>query len=378
MNTTPKPEATSILTAADVDALLKDDSTDSRIEVLDKISLQYNMQKFSHREREVAEQIFRLIMKDTQMQVREMLSQRICNNPDIPRDIALHLALDHDRVAVPIIEISEVLSDADLVKIIDSSRDVSKLLAISRRPSVSERVSDALVDTSYPNVISALLDNQKAEISERVLAHIADTYAHEPQVIQSMVDRMRLPVTVVERLVAHVTESVAQELKKKYKLTDAQIRKETTGAREDVTLTLLSQEHDPAMIEALVKQLMDEKRLTPSLVMTALCRGQRYFFVYAMAQLAHIPAKNVEKLITDKGGIGFRALYDRTEMPASMFEAIQILLRVVQDLEGSEVIPGSLLYANRVVERMLQLTGDRDVENMPYLIALVRQNIQRH
>ncbi|MCE3005919.1 MAG: DUF2336 domain-containing protein, partial [Rickettsiales bacterium] len=97
-----------------------------------------------------------------------------------------------------------------------------------------------------------------------------------------------------------------------------------------------------------------------------------------MAQLAHIPAKNVEKLITDKGGIGFRALYDRTEMPASMFEAIQILLRVVQDLEGSEVIPGSLLYANRVVERMLQLTGDRDVENMPYLIALVRQNIQRH
>ena len=378
MNTTPKPEATSILTAADVDALLKDDSMDSRIEVLDKVSLNYNLQKFSHREREVAEQIFRLVMKDTQMQVREMFAQRICSNPDIPRDIALHLALDHVRVAVPMIEISEVLSDADLVKIIDSSRDVSKLLAISRRPSVSERVSDALVDTSYPNVISALLDNQKAEISERALAHIADSYAHEPQVIQSMVDRMRLPVTVVERLVAHVTESVAQELKKKYKLTDAQIRKETTGAREDVTLTLLSQEHDPAMIEALVKQLMDEKRLTPSIVMTALCRGQRYFFVYAMAQLAHIPEKNVEKLITDKGGIGFRALYDRTEMPASMFEAIQILLRVVQDLEGSEVIPGSLLYANRVVERMLQLTGDRDVENMPYLIALVRQNIQRH
>ena len=378
MNTTPKPEATSILTAADVDALLKDDSMDSRIEVLDKVSLNYNLQKFSHREREVAEQIFRLVMKDTQMQVREMFAQRICSNPDIPRDIALHLALDHVRVAVPMIEISEVLSDADLVKIIDSSRDVSKLLAISRRPSVSERVSDALVDTSYPNVISALLDNQKAEISERALAHIADSYAHEPQVIQSMVDRMRLPVTVVERLVAHVTESVAQELKKKYKLTDAQIRKETTGAREDVTLTLLSQEHDPAMIEALVKQLMDEKRLTPSIVMTALCRGQRYFFVYAMAQLAHIPEKNVEKLITDKGGIGFRALYDRTEMPASMFEAIQILLRVVQDLEGSEVIPGSLLYANRVVERKLQLTGDRDVENMPYLIALVRQNIQRH
>ncbi|MFO0110172.1 MAG: DUF2336 domain-containing protein [Alphaproteobacteria bacterium] len=378
MNSNSNLQATPILTAADVDALLKDDSMDSRIEVLDKVSLNYNLQKFSHREREVAEQIFRLVMKDTQMQVREMLAQRICSNPDIPRDIALHLALDHERVAVPMIEISEVMSDADLVKIIDSSRDISKLLAISRRPRVSERVSDALVETSYPNVISALLDNQKAEISEQALTHIADSYTHEPQVLQSMVDRMKLPVTVVEKLVAHVTDSVAKELKNKYKLSDAQIRKETKGAREDVTLTLLSQEHDPTMIEALVKQLMDEKRLTPSLVMTALCRGQRYFFVYAMAQLAHIPAKNVEKLIIDKSGLGFRALYDRTEMPASMFEAIQILLRVVQDLEGSEVIPGSLLYANRVVERMLQLTGDRDVENMPYLIALVRQNIQRH
>jgi uncharacterized protein (DUF2336 family) len=378
MNSNSNLQATPILTAADVDALLKDDAIESRIEVLDKVSLNYNMQKFSRREREVAEQIFRLVMKDTQMQVREMLAQRICSNPDIPRDIALHLALDHERVAVPMIEISEVLSDADLVKIIDSSRDISKLLAISRRPLVSERVSDALVETSYPNVISALLDNQGAKISEQALTHIADSYTHEPQVLQSMVDRMKLPLTVVEKLVAHVTDSVAQELKKKYKLSDAQIRKETKGAREDVTLTLLSQEHDPTMIEALVKQLMDEKRLTPSLVMTALCRGQRHFFVYAMAQLAHIPANNVEKLLADKSGLGFRALYDRTEMPASMFEAIGILLRVVQDLEGGEVVPGSLLYANRVVERMLQLTGDRDVENMPYLMALVRQNIQRH
>jgi uncharacterized protein (DUF2336 family) len=378
MSPNPKSETMPILTQSDIDRLLKNDSPDSRIEVLDKVSLHYNAHQFSPREREVAEQIFRVVMKDTQMQMREMLAQRICSNPDIPRDIVLHLALDHERVAVPVLEISEVLSDADLVKIIDSSRDTGKLLAISRRPAVSERVSDALVETSYPNVISALLDNQGAAISDRTLTHIADSYTHEPQVLQSVASRVKLPLTVVEKLVVHVTESIAQELKKKYHLSDSQIRKDTMSAREDVTLTLLSHEPDPVMVEALVKQLAEEKRLTPSIVMTALCRGQLYFFIYAMAQMARIPAKNVEKLVTDKGGLGFRALYDRTEMPASMFEAIEILLRVVQELQDNEAIPGSLLYANRSVERMLALAADREVENLPYLMALVRQNVQRN
>lgn len=377
MSTSFRHEPISMLTEADVERLMRDGSADSRLDVLNKVSHHYNADEFSQRERAVAEQIFRIIMKDTQIQVRETLVQRIRNNPDIPRDIALHLALDHERVAVPLLEVSDVLSDADLVKVIESTRDISKLLAITRRPTVSQRVSGVLVETNYPNVINALLDNPGADISEHSITHITENFSEDPRVLESMVARTILPLTVVEKLVARVTESIARELKEKYHLSDAQIRKETSGAREDITLKLMEKDQDSAAVEALVRQLYDEQRLTPSIVMTALCRGQLHFFIHAAARLARIPVINAEKLVIDQSGLGFRSLYERTEMPASMFEAVQLLLKVVQELEGGEAVPGSLLYANRAVERMLAAAGNREVENLPYLMALVRQNVHR-
>jgi uncharacterized protein (DUF2336 family) len=366
-----------ILTSSDVERLLKDDSADARLDVLDKVSVNYNEQRFAESERNVAEQIFRLLMKDTHLKVRENLAQRIRENPEIPRDIILHLASDHERVSIPVIEVSEVLSDADLINIIDSSREVSKLMAISKRPTVSGRVSDALVETSYPDVVSSLVSNEGATISPRTYDRIIDEFAREPEVMQSIVSRAHLPVAVVEKLISHATEQVADELKKKYKLTDEQIRKDTAGTREDTTLKMLDYEDDPEAIAALIEQMAQEGRLTPSIIMTALCRGQHFFFIASLAHLAHIPYANAEKLVHDKGELGFKALYERTEMPESMFEAVRLLLNVVRDLEGSGAQPGSLLYANRVVERILALAGNREVENLPYIMALVRQNVSR-
>ena len=74
------------------------------------------MQGFAGREREIAEQIFRLLVKDTALAVREALAARIKNNPEIPRDIVLHMAADVEQVAVPVLEASAVFSDADLVR----------------------------------------------------------------------------------------------------------------------------------------------------------------------------------------------------------------------------------------------------------------------
>jgi len=92
-----------ILTASDVERLLKDDSADSRVSVLEKVSKHYNADNFGERERDIAEQIFRLLMKDTVVRVRETLSERIRENPNIPRDIVFHMANDVDSVALPVL-----------------------------------------------------------------------------------------------------------------------------------------------------------------------------------------------------------------------------------------------------------------------------------
>ena len=370
--------AASILTPLDVERLLRDESAESRIDVLEKVSHHYNSEAFGEREREIAEQIFRLLMKDAAIRVRETLSDRIKANAAVPRDIALHLASDVERVALPMLESSAVFSDADLVNIINASNDISKLLAISKRPQVSERVSDALVETSYPQVVRSLIANEGAKIADRTMERIVDDFRGEHEVMETLIKQRQLPLTMVEKLVENASKALIDQLKQKYNLSEEQLKKDTGAAQDDIMLKMLTPDISENEIQALVAQLASKGRLTPSLAMTALCRGQLTFFTHAIARFAEVKSENAKKLIADKGDFGFRGLYAKSALPDTMFEAIRLVLRVVQSLDGGEAIPGSLLYANRLAERVLAAAGSRQIEYLSYFIALIRQNIGRH
>ncbi len=367
----------SILTQADVARLLTDDSPDSRTAILEKVATGYNADQFAEREREVAEQIFRLLMRDVTIRVRETLAEQVKANDQIPRDIALHLAHDVESVAIPILQNSNVLSDADLVNVVESSRDLNKLLAITKRDTVSLRVSDALVETNYGPVVSSLLSNERASISQRAFEKILDDFKNDEKITEALVQHHNLPVTVVERLISTASEAVAKELTDKYHIDDSQVSRKASHAREDFMLRLLEGELPLEEIEALVSQMAAEERLTHSLIMTALCRGQLAFFTVAMARLSHISVSNAMRLVADRGVHGFIGLYEKSGLPASMFDAIRLLLRAVQQLEQDTAIPGSMLYANRLVERVVSMAGDQYIEYLPYFIALIRQNVHR-
>ena len=107
----------------------------------------------------MAEDIFRIMGKDTEVRVREALSQNLKENPNVPHDIAVSLAKDVDSVSLPVLQFSEVLSDADLIEIV-RSQDPAKPVAIAQRSSVSEFVSSVLVDTENSDVVMSLVSNE--------------------------------------------------------------------------------------------------------------------------------------------------------------------------------------------------------------------------
>ena len=378
-STSPPAKANSdvILTPMDVQRLLNDDSSDSRASVLEKIALNYNGEQFKGREREIAEQVFRLLMKDVALRVRETLAERIKDNINVPRDIVLHMANDVESVANPVLIHSKVLSDADLVSIVEKSHDMGKLLAITQRDTVSPRVSEALVETRYAQVMSSLLSNDGAEISDRSFEKIAEDFRNDAAVMAALSGKPKLPITVVERIITQVSAAVANELKDKYNLSDKELAKDASHAREDFMVRLLDHDLSQEEVEALVAQMAAEERLTPSIVMTALCRGQLLFFTVAMAQFAGISVLNAARLITDRGAHGFNGLYEKSGLPDSMMDAVRLLLRAVQDMVGDNSVAGSMLYANRLAERVIASAGSQQIEYLPYFIALIRQNQHR-
>jgi uncharacterized protein (DUF2336 family) len=112
--------------------LLADPSPESRAGAAAKIASDFDSGSLSNDERELAEEIFRLMVKDAEVRVREALAINLKESLTLPHDVAMTLAADVDSVALPVLEFSEVLTAEDLVEIV-RTQGPSKLRAAAVR-----------------------------------------------------------------------------------------------------------------------------------------------------------------------------------------------------------------------------------------------------
>ncbi|MDE3016300.1 MAG: DUF2336 domain-containing protein [Pseudomonadota bacterium] len=364
------------LTPEDVRRLLHDATAATRVEMTDRIAGAYGNSQLSDQETLVAEQIFRLLLRDTELRVRVALSQHIKNSSHIPRDIVVSLARDVEEVSLPVLQFSEVLTDADLMELLRNTQEISRYLAVSKRLQLSEAVSETLLEKNNDQVVALLVDNKGARISDSGYQKIVAAHAGNKAIMQAIGLHPRLPAAAAEKLVHIVSSSLAVTLKAKYNLTTEHIEKEVEKTRESETLSLIRHAQSQADIDKLIAQMAGFDRLTPSIILSALCQGNFAFFETSLARLSNIPVANARALITDKGDLGFRAVYNKSGLPDAMFPAVRLLLHVVHELDGADEKPGTPRYANSIVERILQYAEEAPVENLSYIIALVRRVVQ--
>jgi len=365
-----------VLTDAEVRQLLEDKTPDSRAEISGRIACTYSNLSLAESECKLAEQIFRLLVRDTEVKVRASLAQNLKESTLIPHDIVMSMVSDVNEVSLPMLEYSQVLTDADLLDVIYATQENSKFLAISKRNNVSEVVSGTLVNKGDDEVARTLLNNNGAFISDDILTQIVENYKENPIMMESMTNRARLPISVVEKLVNVVSSSIGDSLKQKYKLPDETIQKEVEKNRESETLNLVRAARSHEDVGALVSHLRDSNRLTPSMILSSLCQGNFDFFESSLALLSNIQVENARKLIADRGELGFRAIYNKSGLPDTMFPAVKLLLKIVRELDGDGINNDSPYYSNRIVERILQYSEESPVENISYIIALVRRVAQ--
>ena len=108
------------LSHADVLRLAQDPSGEARADMAARLAAQFDGEHLGDAERQIAEDIFRSLVKDAEVRVREALSENLKSSPMIPEDVALALANDVDSVALPVLQYCEVLSDQDLIEIIQA------------------------------------------------------------------------------------------------------------------------------------------------------------------------------------------------------------------------------------------------------------------
>jgi len=362
-----------VLGADEIDRLLTEEMPDVRIELLKRVAESHQTRKYSLHELVVAEQIFRVLVQDTEVIVRESLAQALKENSGIPHDIIIALARDVDTVAMPVIESSAVLTDSDLITLIQSAKLSGKPKAAARRRRLSEAVSTEVVQTRNAQAIAQLMKNPGARIPDKILHDVMREYSKDTDIMAAIAGRENLPMTVVEKVITLVSDSLVDLLRSRYNVAPASIAHESEKTREVATLKLMDGSVNPREVEKLVEQLQTYGRLTPSIILTSLCRGNLYFFEASLARLSNIPVRNAEILIHDKGGLGFKALYAKAGLPDKFFHASKALLEIVSEMQRTGEKPAN--YSDTLAQRLIAKTATQKVDNLSYILALIRQTV---
>ncbi len=368
------PPPPSTLTQADVDRLLAEPSPAVRAELASKLGKEMDDPSLNQAELALAQDIVRIMARDVETNVRIALSQNIRNAPNLPHDVALKLANDIESVALPILESSKVLTDADLIEIVRSGAP-AKQEVIAGREGLSENVSDVIVTSSGEKAVAKLMDNVTAQISEKSLTKAVDRFSSNETIKEKIVKRPTLPPVVTERLVTMVADNMRDYLISHHQVSPSVAADIVLQSRERaiVGMTGRSSLED---LEKLIVQMHANKRLTPSIVIRSLCTGDIAFFEMAISVMADIPLVNARILIHDAGQLGLKSLYTRAGMPLDLLPIVRGALDVLHETEVDGGENSLARYRATVIERVLTKYEDLDDENIDYLLRKLGDILQ--
>lgn len=357
----------------DVARLMSDPSPENRASTAEKVAQQFGDGTLSESEGKLAEEIFNIMVKDAEERVREALAKNLHSAPNLPHDLASKLASDtSDNVALPIIRYSDVLTEDDLLEIV-RTQPGARQVAVAERPAVSETVSEAIVEHGTEDAVVSLVSNEGAAISDASLEKVVEKHGEIERVQKPLVHRERLPVSVAEKLVSKISDELKTYLVANHDLPEQLAADLILQTRERATIGLVSDGASEEDLVVLVKQMRDKGRLTPSIILRALCVGDMPFFETAISILADVPIGNARVLIHDEGDLGLRSLYDKAGLPRALYVAFRsaVDLNIGAEAERTDDDPEQLM--RKMLERVLtvpddeaEVYADADVE---YLLA---------
>ena len=159
-------------------------------------------------------EVIEILAQDQVARVRQIVAETLKDVASAPSHVIRRLARDAEEVvACPVIEFSPLLSDQDLLAIIESGSNSGRLSAISRRQGVGERITDAIVAAGDEGAISALLDNGSAQIREDTLDNLVEAAIEVSAWREPLVRRPWLPSSAARKLAGFVASSLLDLLK---------------------------------------------------------------------------------------------------------------------------------------------------------------------
>ena len=321
-------------------------------------------------DRAAAEGALLMQLDDASPLVRRAMAEVFAHSDEAPAAIVQALALDQPSVALPILEHSPLLIDADLVDIV-ATGDGETQCAIARRASLPASVCAAIAEVGTAAAALELIENAFAELVPFSWDRIVERHGHLAAIRESMLALEDLPAATRAALVSKLSNTLAQFVVARNWLSADRAERMASEARDRSTVNIAASSRGEDM-RGLIRHLRATSQLTAGLILRALLSGNLELFEVALAELADLPRGRVSSLLFDRGQASLVALLRRAGLPESTFAAFGAALDVHHEFGFADSPGEAAQLRRRMVERVLTQCESDDNVTDPLLILLRR------
>lgn len=283
---------------------------------------------------------------EMEVAVRAELSARFALRPDAPRNLIRRLANDEAAVAGAVLRASTVLTDEDLMGVV-RSQGQAHLRAVSERITVSEAVSDVIVERGDDETLGTLLRNDGAQLSRAASETAVERAKANPRLHVATVERAGLPPDLLNDMYFVVEARLRQRiLDQNASLDPVLLESALSAGRARVATEDGILPDDYAESLAYVEELHAANQLSPQMLARFLRAPSRTPFLIALSQLAdvdfHTAAQIVERKEIDALAVVCRA----ADLDRSLFLTYAVVLLNSEDNAMGKAHGYARLYAD--------------------------------
>jgi uncharacterized protein (DUF2336 family) len=320
-------------------------------------------------DRGAAEGALLMLLDDHSPLVRQAMAEVFSRSADAPAAIVQALSVDQASVALPVLEHSPLLIDADLVDIIATGNGEMQC-AIARRINLPAAVCAAIAEVGTPAAALELIENPYAELAPFSWDRIVERHGHLAAIRESMLVLEDLPAATRLALVAKLSDTLAQFVVARNWLSADRAGRIASEARDRCTVNVAARSRGEDM-RSLVRHLRLTGQLTAGLILRALLSGNLELFDHALVELSGLPQARVSALVYDRGA-SLNALLTRAGLPVSTFPAFRAALEASHEIGFAGTADDAARLRRRMVERVLTRC-ETDAETAEPLLILLRR-----
>ena len=281
-------------------------SAERRIKTLRRVTdlFVFGSSHFSDDHIAVFDGVFGHLIADIELSAREMLAQRLAAIPNAPPQVIRTLAFDDAiDVAGPVLTGS---SQLDNVTLVENARTKSQdhLLAISRRKTLAETVTDVLVERGNREVALSVVQNTGAKLSETGYVRLVKRSEGDDELAQSVGTRPEIPRQQFLKLLTTASKAVRIALEAAHPDNASAIRHAVADVASAIQAKAAAASRDYAAAQAMIEQLRAAGKLTEGEI-EAFAHARKFEETAAgLAVLAGLPIDMIERaMVQDREGV---------------------------------------------------------------------------